>query len=132
MSVIDPISDMLTRLRNAIAVKQNYVLMPHSRLKEAVAQVLLDEGYVGRYETLRDGQFPVLKVYLKYTKDREPIVRGLRRISKPGCRVYASRDEIPWVKHGLGSVILSTPRGVVSGRAARRLGVGGEILCEIW
>lgn len=132
MSMIDPISDMLTRLRNAIAVKQNYVLMPHSRLKEAVAQVLLDEGYVGRYETLRDGQFPVLKVYLKYTKDREPIVRGLRRISKPGCRIYASREEIPWVKHGLGSVILSTPRGVVSGRAARRLGVGGEVLCEVW
>jgi small subunit ribosomal protein S8 len=132
MSMSDPISDMLTRMRNAMAVKQSYVLMPHSRLKEAVAQVFLDEGYVGRFETLRDGQFPVLKIYLKYTKDRDSIVRGLRRISKPGCRVYASREEIPWVRHGLGTVILSTPRGVVSGRAAKRLGVGGELLCEVW
>lgn len=132
MSVSDPISDMLTRVRNALMVRQSHVLMPYSQMKRAIAQVLKDEGYIVRFEQVRDGKFPVLKVYLKYTDRREPVLRGLKRVSKPGCRVYTKRDSIPWVQSGLGSVILSTPRGVISGKEARRLGVGGEILCEVW
>jgi len=132
MSVTDPIADMLTRIRNATAVGQNFCTMPASRLKRAIAQVLKDEGYIARYEVTRDGRFPVLKVYLKYTEERKPILTGLRRVSKPGCRVYTKRDEIPWVQSGLGTVILSTPKGVITGKEARRLGVGGEVLCEVW
>lgn len=123
---------MLTRIRNAAAVRQNFCLVPASRLKRAIAQVLKDEGFIARYEVTRDGRFPVLKIHLKYTDERESIVAGLRRVSKPGCRVYTKRDEIPWVQSGLGTVILSTPRGVITGKEARRLGVGGEILCEVW
>lgn len=132
MNVTDPISDMLTRIRNGQAVRRRYVLMPHSRLKQAVAQVLQEEGYVERYDVVRDGQFPVLRVYLKYTRDQKPMIQGLRRVSKPGSRVYTSKSDIPWVRYGLGTVILSTPKGVVSERQARRLGVGGEVLCEVW
>lgn len=132
MSTSDPISDMLTRIRNGQAVRRRFVVVPHSRLKQAVAEVLREEGYISRFEVNRDGRFPALRVYLRYTEDKKPLVQGLRRISKPGCRIYAKRSEIPWVRYGLGTVILSTPQGVVSGRQARRLGVGGEILCEVW
>lgn len=132
MSTTDPIADMLTRVRNALGVRRNYVLIPHSRLKEAIAKVLRDEGYVGRVETIREGKFPMLRIYLKYTEDRDSILQGIQRVSKPGRRVYAKTEDIPWVRYGLGTVILSTPRGVVSGKEARRLGVGGEVLCEVW
>jgi len=132
MTMTDPIADMLTRMRNAALVQKRYVTMPHSRMKRAVAQVFLDEGYISRVEELRDGKFPVLRLYLKYTEQREPVINGLKRISKPGCRIYTKKTDIPWVRYGLGTVILSTPRGVVSGRAARELGVGGEVLCEVW
>jgi len=132
MTISDPIADMLTRIRNGLAVRRRYVVMPHSRMKQAIAHVLKEEGYISRYEVNRDGKFPVLYVYLKYTEDREPVLRGLRRVSKPGCRIYAKKEEIPWVRYGLGTVILSTSKGVMSGREARRLGVGGEVLCEIW
>lgn len=132
MSTTDPIADMLTRIRNAMAVRHSFVLVPASGLKEAVAEVLRDEGFIHRHEVVRDGRFPMLKVYLKYTEEREPVLRGLRRISKPGCRIYSKAKSIPWVKSGLGIVVLSTPRGVISGREARRLNVGGEILCEAW
>jgi small subunit ribosomal protein S8 len=132
MSTTDPIADMLTRIRNGLTVGRSYVLMPTSRMKQAIAQVLRDEGYVGRYEVVRDGRFPVLKVYLKYTEDKKPVLQGLQRVSRPGCRIYTKKDDIPWVRYGLGTVILSTPQGVVSGREARRLGVGGEVLCEVW
>ena len=134
MTITDPIADMLTRIRNGVAVRRRYVLVPASRMKRAVAKVLRDEGYIGRFETIHDGRFPALRIYLKYTEDRQrrPVLKGLRRISTPGCRVYTNKKEIPWVKSGLGTVILTTPRGVVSGREARRLGTGGEILCEVW
>lgn len=132
MSITDPVADMLTRMRNAIAVRQNYVVMPTSRLKQAIAQVLKDEGYISRFEVIRAGRFPALRIYLKYAEDKEPVLKELHRISKPGCRVYTKSDDIPWVKSGFGTVILSTPRGVVSGKEARRLGVGGEVLCEVW
>lgn len=134
MITTDPIADMLTRIRNAILVRRNYVLVPASRMKRAIAQVLKDEGYIARFERGRIGRIPAIKIYLKYTRDRarKPVLQGLKRVSKPGCRVYTRKKDIPWVKSGLGTVILSTPRGVVSGREARRLGVGGEILCRVW
>jgi small subunit ribosomal protein S8 len=134
MSVVDPISDMLTRIRNAIMVRHNVVIIPASRLKMAIAQVLLDEGYIQRFEQVRDGRFPVIRIYLKYApgREREPVLSNLKRVSKPGCRIYTKKEDIPWVRSGLGTVILSTPRGVMSGREARRQNVGGEILCEVW
>jgi small subunit ribosomal protein S8 len=134
MSVVDPVSDMLTRIRNAIMVGHNVVIVPASRLKMAIAQVLYDEGYIQRFEEVRDGQFPVIRIYLKYTpgREREPVLSGLKRVSKPGCRIYTKKGDIPWVRSGLGTVILSTSRGVMSGREARRQNVGGEILCEVW
>lgn len=132
MSTTDPIADMLTRIRNAIAVRQNSVVMPASRLKRAIAQVLKDEGFITRFEVNRDGQFSVLKIYLKYADRKEPVLSSLKRVSKPGCRVYSKMSEIPWVRSGLGTVILSTSRGVVSAREARALGVGGEVICEVW
>jgi small subunit ribosomal protein S8 len=128
----DPIADMLTRIRNAAMVRRNNVTMPASRMKEAVARVLRDEGFILRYETLREGRFPVLKVYLKYGDNKNAVINGVKRVSKPGCRVYTKKDDIPWVKTGLGIVVLSTPRGVLSGQEARRQNVGGELLCEVW
>ena len=132
MSVTDPIADMLTRIRNAAQVGHRYVVIPHSRMKESLAEVLHEEGYIDRYEVRRDSRFPVLRVYLRYTEDDRPMIRGIKRVSKPGCRIYTKREDIPWVKYGLGTVILSTPKGVVSGRKARSAGVGGEVLCEVW
>ncbi|MGC9359237.1 MAG: 30S ribosomal protein S8 [Anaerolineae bacterium] len=132
MMTTDPIADMLSRIRNAQMVRHSAVTMPSSRLREALARVLTEEGYVARYEVLRDQKFPTLLIQLKYTEDREPIIRGMERVSKPGCRIYTKREDIPWVKAGMGTVILSTPRGVVSGRQARGLGVGGEVLCKVW
>jgi small subunit ribosomal protein S8 len=132
MSVTDPIADMLTRVRNGLNVRKRYVLIPASRVKEAIAKVLYDEGYIGGYEVTHEGRFPMLRVYLKYTEEREPVLKGLKRVSKPGCRIYTKRGDIPWIRSGLGNVILSTPRGIVSGREARRMGVGGEVICEVW
>lgn len=132
MTMSDPIADMLTRIRNAQSVRRRFVTMPYSRLKEAIAQVLVEEGFVSRVEKVEEGRFPALRVYLRYTEDKAPVIQGLKRISKPGCRIYTKKDDIPWVKYGLGTVILSTPRGVLSGRQARQLGVGGEVLCEVW
>jgi len=123
---------MLTRIRNAVAVRDESVFVPASRMKRAIAQVLKDEGFITRFELTRDKRFPMLKIHLKYTERKEPILTGLKRVSKPGCRVYTKKTAIPWVQSGMGSVILSTPRGIVSGSEARRLGVGGEILCEVW
>jgi small subunit ribosomal protein S8 len=134
MTVTDPIADMLTRIRNAVMVKKDTVLIPASRLKRAIADVLVDEGYVGRAELVEGEGFPMLRLYLKYDggKAKEPVLSGLDRVSSPGRRVYAKKGEIPWVRAGLGTVILSTSRGVMSGRQARLLGVGGEVLCKVW
>ncbi|MGI6367829.1 MAG: 30S ribosomal protein S8 [Anaerolineae bacterium] len=132
MSFSDPIADMLTRIRNGQAVGRRYVLVPFSGVKQALASVLQEEGYIDRFEIVRDGRFPMLRVFLKYTRNQEPLILGLRRVSKPGRRIYAKRSEIPWVRYGLGTVILSTPKGVLSGREARRQQVGGEVLCEVW
>ena len=130
--ISDPIADMLTRIRNGLLARQKQVVMPGSKVKIAVARILRDEGYIKDFEVTKDVPQPQLRIVLKYDRDRKPIVTGLKRISKPGRRIYVSRSEIPWVLSGLGVAIMSTPQGVMTGHRARRQGVGGEVLCYVW
>lgn len=130
--VTDPIADMLTRIRNAVMARHDFVLMPSSKIKLSVAKILREEGFIKDYELVKGKQQRVIKVYLKYTDKNEPIITGLQRVSKPGLRVYVAKDEIPRVYGGLGMAILSTPRGVLTGKKAWREGVGGELLCLVW
>ena len=134
MSTTDPIADMLTRLRNGMAVRRRYVQMPSSKIKLAIAQILKEEGYVEGFDVVKekDRPQPNLRVWLKYDENREPLLTGLRRVSKPGRRVYTGKQSIPLVLSGVGVAVLSTPRGVMTGRQARRMGVGGEVLCYFW
>lgn len=134
MVVTDPIADMLTRVRNGIMVKHNSTVMPSSKMREAVAKILKEEGFIEDYRVISQSPQNVLQVDLKYTKERhpKPVITGLTRVSKPGRRVYTQRKDIPWVKSGLGIVILSTPKGVMTGQTARRLNLGGEVLCYAW
>lgn len=137
MTLSDPISDMLTRVRNATLAGHTLVAMPSSKLKAAIAEILKEEGFVEGYEIVDREKtgFKVLRISLKYQgerRERRPVISGLERVSKPGRRVYAKRSEIPWVLSGLGVAIMSTPKGVMSGRRARQMGVGGEILCKVW
>lgn len=137
MSVSDPIADMLTRIRNAVAVGHPIVALPSSKSKVAIAKILKEEGFISGYEVV-DGVIPqqkVLRIRLKYVgerRERRPVIAGLERISRPGNRVYTGKQEIPWVLSGMGVAILSTPKGVMTGQRARQLGVGGEILCKVW
>ena len=133
MSITDPIADMLTRIRNAIMARHDSVLIPASKTKISIADILKEEGFITDYEVVK-GNTPqrVIKIQLKYTGKKEPILTGLKRVSKPGLRVYASKGEIPRIYEGLGITILSTPLGVMTGKQAWRKGVGGEILCYIW
>lgn len=132
MTMTDPIADMLTRIRNAVHRRHPTVEMPSSKMKVAIAEVLRDEGYIKGYQVLEDGIRKTLRIELKYTEDKRSVVSGLRRISKPGLRVYTPVEEIPRVYGGLGIAVLSTPRGVMSGQRARRMRVGGEVLCYVW
>jgi small subunit ribosomal protein S8 len=132
MPTTDPIADMLTRIRNGQMVRKPYVFMPSSKIKVAIAQVLVEEGFIQGFEVTRQRVQPNLRIWLKYDDKRQPIVTGLRRVSRPGRRVYKGKRELPWVLSGLGVAIVSTPRGVMTGREARRLGVGGEVLCYVW
>jgi small subunit ribosomal protein S8 len=132
MTMTDPIADMLTRIRNAIAVGHDHVLVPSSKIKLAITGILKEEGFIRDYEVTKDRPQPVIRIWLKYSKEREPVLGGLKRVSKPGRRVYTGRQEIPWVQSGMGIAILSTSKGVMTGRQARRLGVGGEVLCYVW
>ncbi|MBC7260668.1 MAG: 30S ribosomal protein S8 [Anaerolineae bacterium] len=132
MTVTDPIADMLTRINNAVAVRKRYVVIPASKLKVEIARVLKAEGYIDHYDLTKDRPQPMLRIQLKYTKDNEPVLTGMRRISKPGRRVYTKRQDIPLVLSGLGIAVLSTPRGVMTGKKAHRLGLGGEVLCYVW
>lgn len=132
MQLSDPIADMLTRLRNGLMARHSSVDIPHSNMKEKIAHILREEGLVRDVQVIREGAKVTLRVDLKYTPQRRPVMTHLRRISKPGLRVYTGKDRIPRVLGGMGLVILSTPQGVVTGQYARRIGVGGEILCEIW
>jgi small subunit ribosomal protein S8 len=137
MSMTDPIADMLTRMRNALIVGHPSVAMPASKIKVAIAKILKEEGYISSYEVV-DGTIAaqkVLRVRLKYVgerRERTAVITGLERVSRPGRRVYTSRQEIPWVLSGMGIAILSTPKGVMTGQRARQLGVGGEVICKVW
>ncbi|MBI3914873.1 MAG: 30S ribosomal protein S8 [Chloroflexi bacterium] len=128
----DPIADMLARLSNAAAVKHPQVAMPASKMRVAVARILKDEGYLDKLEVSKDRPQPTLRVWLRYDERKRPILTGVRRISKPGRRVYAQRVDIPWVRYGLGVSIVSTTRGVMTGARAKRMGLGGEVLCYVW
>jgi len=133
MTMSDPIADMLTRIRNANTAKHDTVDVPASKMKLAIAKILLDEGYITKYDVIEDGNFKTIHITLKYGADKnEKIITGLKRISKPGLRVYANREELPKVLGGLGIAIISTNQGVVTDKEARKLGVGGEVLAFIW
>jgi small subunit ribosomal protein S8 len=128
----DPIADMLTRIRNAITARHEYVNIPASKMKVAIAKVLKDEGFVRDYETFEEGPRRFLRVHLSYTDRKEPLLTGLKRVSRPGLRVYVQKREIPRVYNGLGIAILSTPKGIMAGQQAWRQQTGGEILCYVW
>lgn len=128
----DPVADMLTAIRNALRARHPKVDVPASKLKTEVVRVLKEEGFVAAYKVIEENQKKVLRVYLKYGPNKQGVITGLRRISKPGRRVYRQRNEIKSVFGGLGINILTTPQGIMSGRQARRQGVGGEVLCEVW
>jgi small subunit ribosomal protein S8 len=132
MNMTDPIADMLTRIRNGLIARHQYVLVPGSKMKIAIARILKEEGFIKDVEILRDNPQRTLKIWLKYANGKEPVITGLRRVSKPGLRVYTGKRELPRVLGGLGLAILSTPKGIMTERKARRLGVGGEILCYVW
>ncbi len=133
MTTNDPIADMLTRIRNANTAKHDTVDIPASKMKLAIAEILFNEGYIKKYEVIEDGNFKTIRVTLKYGKDKnEKIITGIKRISKPGLRVYAGKDELPRVLGGLGIAIISTNNGVVTDKEARKLNVGGEVLAFVW
>ena len=132
MTMTDPIADMLTRIRNAITVRHEYVNIPASKMKAAIAKVLKDEGFIRDYQQLRSQPQSLLRIHLAYRENREPVITGLKRVSKPGLRVSVGKGEIPRVYGGLGMAILTTPQGVMTGRQAWRLGIGGELLCYVW
>ena len=133
MTMSDPIADMLTRIRNANTAKHDTVDIPASKMKNAIVEILLEEGYIEKYEIVKEGNFGTIRVTLKYGADKnEKIITGIKRISKPGLRVYAGKDEIPRVLGGLGTAILSTNQGVITDKEARKLQVGGEVLAFVW
>ncbi|MBE6669123.1 MAG: 30S ribosomal protein S8 [Ruminococcaceae bacterium] len=132
MQMSDVIADMLTRIRNANNAKHASVDVPASKMKKSIAQILLDEGYIKSYEVVEDGKQGVIKIQLKYTQGKQKVIRGLKRVSKPGLRIYASCEDMPKVMNGLGIAIVSTSKGVMTDKAARLANVGGEVLCFIW
>ena len=133
MTMSDPIADMLTRIRNANTAKHDVVDIPSSKMKVASANILVDEGYVKKYELIEDGAFQTIRITLKYNADKtERIISGIKRISKPGLRIYANKEELPRVLGGLGTAIISTNQGVITDKKARELGVGGEVLAFVW
>ena len=132
MQISDVIADMLTRIRNANAAKHENVDIPNSNMKRAIAQILLDEGYIKGFEVVDNGNQGIIRVTLKYGPNKQRIIQGIRRVSKPGLRIYASCEEIPQVMHGLGVAIVSTSKGIMTDRAARKANVGGEVLAFVW
>lgn len=133
MTMSDPIADMLTRIRNANIAKHDFVTIPSSKMKVAIAKILLDEGYIKSYDEVMDGQFKAIKIELKYGADKnEKVISGLKKISKPGLRVYAGSQELPKVLGGLGTAIISTNQGLVTDKVARANNVGGEVIAFVW
>ena len=137
MSVNDPIADMLTRIRNGVMANQSVVAMPYSKMKNEIARILKEEGFIDGYEVVESDKpgIMTLRVKIKYVgerRERTPVITGMERISRPGRRIYSKKQEIPWVLAGMGIAILSTPKGVMTGQRARQLGIGGEVLCKVW
>ena len=132
MTTSDPIADMLTRVRNALRAKHQKVDVPASKLKMEIARILKEEGFIVNFKLAEDGAQRSIRLYLKYTPTNEPAIAAIERVSRPGCRVYVGSSDIPRVLGGLGVNILTTPRGVMTGRDARKEGVGGELLCQVW
>lgn len=132
MQITDPVADMLTRIRNANSAKHDTVDVPASNLKKAIAQILLDEGYIKSFQVVDDGTQGIIRITLKYLGNKEKVITGLRRVSKPGLRVYAGADELPRVLKGLGIAIISTSKGVMTDKMARNSHVGGEVLAFVW
>jgi small subunit ribosomal protein S8 len=137
MTIIDPIADMLTRIRNAVTAGHTLVAMPSSKLKIEIAKIMKDEGYLEGFDIAdsEESTQKVLRLKIKYIgerRERRPVISGIERVSKPGRRIYTKKQDIPWVLSGIGVAILSTPKGVMTGARARQLGVGGEILCKVW
>jgi small subunit ribosomal protein S8 len=132
MSMTDPVSDMLTRLRNATTVRHDRTDVPASKMKLEIAKILKQEGFIRTFKLLEEGPQGLIRIYLKYADDGEPAIHGVRRISKPGRRVYRGADDLPKVRNGLGVAVVSTNRGVLTDEQARGLRVGGEVLCEVW
>ena len=132
MNMTDPVADLLTRIRNGVRAKLNKVDVPRSKLKVEIARILKDEGYISNFKLSEDDKQGNLRVYLKYGPGMERVITDLQRVSRPGCRIYCGKDQIPRVYGGLGINILSTSRGLMTGKAAAREGVGGEILCNVW
>jgi small subunit ribosomal protein S8 len=131
----DPIADMLTRIRNAITAEHTSLVFPSSKLKLAILRILKEQGFVQNYDVIPAKLQPQIRVWLKFAgerKERTSVITGLKRVSRPGCRTYVGRREIPWVMSGMGIAVLSTPKGVVTDRQARKMGVGGEVLCYVW
>jgi len=132
MNITDPIADLLTRIRNASQAKHATVDVPASNMKKAIAQILVDEGYVTSYKVTEDNKQGVITITLKYTDNMQPVITGLRRISKPGLRIYTSCEDMPKVLKGIGTAIVSTPKGVMTDKQARKENVGGEVLAFVW
>ena len=132
MHITDPVADMLTRIRNAVSAKHDTVDVPASNMKKSIAQILLDEGYIKSFQLIDDGTQGVIRITLKYNAGKHAVISGLRRVSKPGLRVYAGADELPRVLRGLGIAIISTSKGVMTDKAARAAHVGGEVLAFVW
>jgi len=132
MTMTDPIADLLTRIRNAALIRKKDVSIPSSRIKVEIAKILKEEGYIKNFKAIDDNLQGVLNITLKYNADRESVISGLKRVSKPGCRIFCKADSIPKVLDGLGIVIVSTSQGMATGKKCQELGVGGEVLCQIW
>jgi len=132
MQITDSIADMLTRIRNAGSAKHEFVDIPSSNSKKAIAEILLNEGYIKKYEIIEDDKQNIIRITLKYSKDKKSVITGIKRISKPGLRVYASKNDIPKVLGGLGIAIISTSKGVVTDKVARENNVGGEVMAYVW
>jgi small subunit ribosomal protein S8 len=132
MQITDPIADMLTRIRNAISAKHDTVDVPASNMKKAIAAILLDEGYIKNYSVVEDGKQGTIRIVLKYGENKTPVITGLRRVSKPGLRIYSGVEDMPKVMKGLGIAILSTSKGVMTGKQAKAQRVGGEVLAFVW
>jgi small subunit ribosomal protein S8 len=132
MNMTDPIADMITRIRNGVRARLPKIDVPSSKLKVEIARILKDEGYVANFKSVEDDKQGMIRIFLKYGPGMEQVITDLHRVSRPGCRIYCGKDQIPRVYGGLGINILSTPKGLMTGRAATQAGVGGEILCNVW